>query len=118
MYACITIGPGLIFLALIERVQNGFTAFTKIYGRVPFFYYVIHFYLIHLLTVIAFFLSGYTSDQIVTPDSIFLFRPLDMGFDLWMVYLVWFSVIIALFPLCRWYNRYKSTHSYWWLSYL
>lgn len=118
MYACITIGPGLIFLALIERVQNGFTAFAKIYGRVPFFYYVVHFYLIHALTVLAFFLSGYTTDQIVSPNSIFLFRPLDMGYDLWMVYLVWISVIIALFPLCRWYNRYKSTHSYWWLSYL
>jgi len=41
------------------------------------------------------------------------------GFSLYVVYLIWFVVIIILYPLCKWYDRYKATHKEkWWLSYL
>jgi len=117
MYACITLGPSLIALALLEKVQNGFTTFVQVYGRVPFFYYVIHFYLIHTLTVIAFFLSGYGKNDIVGQTP-FLFRPLTFGYDLWFVYIIWMVVVLLLYPVCKWYNKYKSVHYQWWLSYL
>ncbi|THU40014.1 DUF1624 domain-containing protein [Niastella caeni] len=117
MYACITLGPALIVLALLENVQNRFTEFAKIFGRVPFFYYVLHIYLIHLLTVIAFFIEGYGTKDIVGQTP-FLFRPVQFGYDLWAVYLIWIVVILALYPLCKWYNKYKATHTQWWLSYL
>lgn len=119
MYASITIGPALVVLALIEGVRNKFTDFVKIYGRVPFFYYVLHFYIIHALTVFAFyFVEGLGSKDIVDPNSFFFFRPVKFGYDLWVVYVVWIAVILILYPLCRWYNNYKSTHKQWWLSYL
>jgi len=117
MYACITLGPSIIMLALLEHVQNRFTEFVKVFGRVPFFYYVLHLYLIHILTVIAFYISGYGSKDIAG-QSPFFFRPLTFGYDLGVVYLVWAVVILLLYPLCRWYNKYKSTHTQWWLSYL
>jgi uncharacterized membrane protein len=117
MYTCITIGPALIVLALLENVQNRFTGFVKVYGRVPFFYYVLHFYLIHILTVIAFFASGYGTKDIVPPTG-FLFRPVQFGYNLWVVYGVWAGIVLALYPLCRWYNKYKATHTQWWLSYV
>ena len=117
MYTCITIGPAFIVLALLENVQNRFTEFAKTYGRVPFFYYVFHFYLIHLLTVVVFFASGYGTKDIVRPTA-FLFRPVQFGFSLWVVYLIWAGVDLALYPLCRWYNKYKATHTQWWLSYM
>ncbi len=118
MYASITLGPALIVLALLEGVQNKVTEFAKIYGRVPYFYYVLHFFLIHALTVIAFYASGYGNKDIIDPQSFFYFRPLTYGFDLWVIYVVWISVILLLYPLCKRYNRYKSTHRQWWLSYL
>lgn len=117
MYACITIGPALIALALLENVQNRFAAFVKVFGRVPFFYYVLHIYLIHLLTVIAFYMEGYGSKDIAGPTP-FLFRPVQFGYELWVVYIIWMALILLLYPLCRWYNNYKSTHTQWWLSYL
>jgi hypothetical protein len=41
------------------------------------------------------------------------------GFGLITVYIVWFAVIIALYPICSWYNHYKSNNRHiWWLSYL
>jgi uncharacterized membrane protein len=117
MYACITIGPALVVLALLEHVQNRFTEFVKIFGRVPFFYYVLHLYLIHLLTVILFFAKGYGTKDIVGQTP-FLFRPVTFGFDLWLVYIIWIAVILLLYPLCKWYNKYKSEHTQWWLSYI
>lgn len=117
MYACITLGPSLIMLALLEHVQNRFTEFVKVFGRVPFFYYVLHLYLIHILTVIAFYISGYGAKDIVG-QSPFFFRPLTFGYGLGVVYLIWAVVVLLLYPLCRWYNKYKSTHTQWWLSYL
>jgi uncharacterized membrane protein len=117
MYTCITIGPALVVLALLEDVQNRFTEFVKVFGRVPFFYYVLHLYLIHTLTVILFFATGYGTKDIVGQTP-FLFRPVTFGFDLWLVYIIWIAVILALYPLCKWYNKYKSQHTQWWLSYM
>lgn len=117
MYASIMLGPALIVLALIEKVQNGFTRFVQVYGRVPFFYYVLHFYLIHLLTVIAFFATGFGAKDIVS-NSGFLFRPPAFGFNLVGVYIVWAVVVLALYPLCKRFNTYKSQHAKWWLSYV
>ncbi|MEO7306400.1 MAG: heparan-alpha-glucosaminide N-acetyltransferase domain-containing protein [Ferruginibacter sp.] len=118
LYLCMTIGAGMLFLAFIEKVQNRFTVIMNIYGRVPMFYYILHFYLIHILVVIVFYLQGFSSSDIVTPGLPFLFRPPAFGFNLWGVYAVWAFVVIALYPLCKKYNTYKSTHQKWWLSYL
>ena len=90
----------------------------NIYGRVPMFYYILHFYIIHTLVVIVFYLQGFGSKDIVTPNVPFLFRPNAFGFNLWGVYAVWLFVVIVLYPLCKKYNAYKSTHQKWWLSYL
>ena len=40
------------------------------------------------------------------------------GYSLGATYLVWISLVLLLYPVCKWYNRYKSTHDYKWLSYL
>ena len=40
------------------------------------------------------------------------------GFPLATVYIVWIIVVLLLYPLCQRYERYKSAHKKWWLSYL
>jgi uncharacterized membrane protein len=119
-FLCVTIGGGMILLSLLEGIKNKATDFFRIYGRVPMFYYILHFYIIHLLVVISFFAQGYSSSQIVTPNNPFLFRPSDFGFGLWGVYGIWILVILLLFPLCKKYDRYKTENvsRKWWLSYL
>ena len=118
LFLCMTLGPAILLLAFIEKVQNWFTRAMSIYGRVPMFYYILHFYIIHLIVVITFYLSGFTEKDINGPNHIFLFRPPSFGFSLWGVYAVWLSVFLVLYPLCKKYDRYKSTHQKWWLSYL
>jgi uncharacterized membrane protein len=121
MYMCMTIGPALIFLALIEKVQNGFTNVFRTYGRTAFFYYIMHFYLAHLLCGIAFFMRGHSlQDAINAMQNVpFLFNIPGEGYGLVIVYMIWAFVVISLYPLCKWYDKYKTSHKEkWWLSYL
>lgn len=120
LYSLLTIGVGLIVLSLTENIQNKLTAIFIVYGNVPFFYYVLHFYLIRGINVIVFFLQGFGTNQIVDPthQNPFLFSPKGFGFNLGGVYLVWLLVIFILYFPCRWFSKYKKTHNQWWLSYL
>jgi uncharacterized membrane protein len=120
MYSLITIGAGLVTLSLTEKVQNKFTAIFIVYGSVPFFYYVLHFYLLRIVNVAVFYLQGFGSKDIVDQkhQNPFNFDPPHFGFNLGGVYIVWLCVIIALYFPCRWFSRYKKTHKQWWLSYL
>jgi uncharacterized membrane protein len=118
-YMCMTIGPALLLLALLEYRKNIFSSFAKIYGQVPFFYYVLHFYILHTLLVISFYASGYGTGDITPKSSPFLFRPDNSGYSLGIVYLIWAGVVLILYFPCRWYSRYKLSHKEkWWLHYL
>ncbi|MEP6467136.1 MAG: hypothetical protein ABJB05_12580 [Parafilimonas sp.] len=117
-YLCMTIGPALILLSLIETVQNKFTNILSMYGRVPFFYYVLHFYLIHIICVVLFFATAHTSKDIIDLNTPFLFRPQHFGFNLWILYLIWLFVIIVLYQPCKWFDQYRKSRHQWWLSYL
>jgi uncharacterized membrane protein len=117
-YLCMTIGPGLIFLALIEHVRNRFTNIMNVFGRVPMLYYILHLYLIHLIGVIVFYASGFTSKDIHAQNGLFWFKPDGLGFGLPGVYIVWFITVLLLYPICSKYNQYKSTHRKWWFSYV
>lgn len=117
LFLCMTLGPVLIILALVERARSGFSRLLMVYGNVPFFYYVLHFFMLRVVNVIFFFEAGYTTSQIKVPGSPFLFSPGTFGYPLWVVYLLWLCVIVAMYWPCKWYGRYKQTHKDWWLSY-
>jgi uncharacterized membrane protein len=117
-YLSMTLGPACILLALLENVHTRFSKIISVYGSVPFFYYILHFYLIHTILVIVFFATGHTTSQIVDPNLPFNFRPPTFGYGLPTVYAIWLSVVIALYFPCRWFSEYKKTHSQWWLKYV
>ena len=88
-------------------------------GRVPFFYYVPHIYLLHLLAI------GGTLAMHSDPQFWFGLgvvsggpRPAGWGFSLPVVYCVWVSVVAILYGPCLWFSRVKARRSDWWLSYL
>jgi len=118
LYCSMTIGVCLLILSATEQLNNRFSSILCMYGSVPFFYYLCHWYLIQLLHILTFFATGFTTDQIVNPRSPFLFSPVGFGFNLAGTYVVWVVVIVLLYWPCRWYGKYKKTHRQWWLSYL
>jgi len=117
-FTCMTLGPGLIALALLDNIKDGWFNFVKVYGKVPLFFFAGHFLLAHLLCVIAFFATGHTTDQIVDTNSPFFFRPVEFGFSLRTTYLIWLQVVLLMYYPCKWYGRYKEMHRKWWLSYV
>ena len=116
LYTLITLGPAIIFLAFAERPLNKLTQFISTYGRVPMFYYLLHIYLIHLLALLAAQLSGFGWSAMI---SNYFPQVKGYGFSLAVVYLIWIGVVLVLYPLCKWYDKYKTNHKEkWWLSYL
>ncbi|PWK80024.1 putative membrane protein [Mucilaginibacter oryzae] len=117
-YLCMTLSAGLFLLAMAERFGNRLTRLFAMYGSVPFFYYILHFYLLRLFNIIIFFVSGFNTTDIQPKPTDFSFHPANFGFSLWGVYLVWLAVICTLYLPCRWFSAYKKKHRAWWLSYL
>ena len=121
LYMCLTIGPALLFLAFIDTITNKATDVLKLYGRVALFYYLLHLYLIHLFAVIDYLLRGNSLLDAYSkpPTSPFYFVSAGVGYSLPIVYAVWLLVIVLLYPLCKWYDTYKTSHKEkWWLSYM
>jgi uncharacterized membrane protein len=120
LYTLMTLGPSMIFLAFAEKPLNRFTqAITRV-GRVPMFYYILHLYLIHLLAMLAAEFSGFSWSDMILQRRTWVDPQLKgYGFSLGITYLVWIGVVLLLYPLCKWYDKYKTAHKEkWWLSYL
>ncbi len=121
LYTLVTLGPAFILLAIAEMPLNAFTEKLVVFGRVPFFYYVVHIYLIHTLALIAAVISGFHWSDMILNTKINMVPELKgYGFNLLTVYLVWILLIFLLYPCCKWYNQYKRTHvsERWWMSYI
>src|SRR2546423_8099521 len=120
LYMCMTIGPALLFLAWMEPIHNRLTKVITVYGRVPFFYYLIHFYIIHSLCTVLFFMRGHSLEEGLNAPKGFPVNFIipNEGYSLGTVYLIWAALIIIMYPLCKWYSDYKQSHRSWWLSYL
>ncbi|WP_400080532.1 DUF1624 domain-containing protein [Winogradskyella sp. R77965] len=119
-YTLMTLGPALLFLYAIESIKNRFTNIMIVFGRVPFFYYILHLYLIHLIGMVGLVILGENwQELILTVDRFKSGYLFNIGFDLWVSYAVWILVIIILYPICRKYMQYKANNKdKWWLSYL
>ena len=120
-YLCATLGVLLLLFALADyalerRWIPRALGVVEIYGRVPFFYYVIHFYVLHLLAVIVLMIRMHT---VHAPIEATALRGTASGsFGLPVVYLIWACVVAALYWPCRWFAGVKARRRNWWLSYL
>ena len=121
LFMCATIGPALLFLALAGNTRNRVKKFITVYGRVPFFYYILHFLLIHLLSGAFYLLRGHSFAEGLAPRPLLIpkFVAPTEGYSLFVVYVIWICVVLSLYPLCKWFSDYKLKHKEkWWLSYL
>lgn len=120
LYLLMTLGPAFLFLAWSENVRGRLASALIVFGRVPFFYYILHLYLIHAVAMVAAELTGFGWRSMILSSMVNNSPELKgYGFSLPMVYLVWLGIVVALYPLCAWFNKIKSNNrQLWWLSYL
>jgi uncharacterized membrane protein len=123
-FVLMTLGPAILLLAYFDGRSFKASNAIIVFGRVPMFYFVLHFYLIHTLAVLAAWLRYGTPAGRFTfslmpsmggPRDLF---PANFGYPLWVVYGVWILTVALLYPLCRWFAKVKASRHDWWLSYL
>jgi uncharacterized membrane protein len=121
LFLAMTLGPVLLLLRVFESRTPRLFQPALIVGKVPLFFFVLHFFLIHLLAVLASWLRyGEIGEMFRSPDlAHFPFSPPPgWGAPLPVIYAIWIAVVLLLYPLCRWYAQLKQRSKARWLSYL
>ena len=109
-FLLMTMGPALLVLAYFDRRALMDRHPLVVIGRVPFFYYVVHFWLLHVLA------SFMAWTRYGSASLAFLFNPLPsmggpaelfpagFGYPLWVTYAVWIgrrAAALSGMPLVR-----------------
>jgi uncharacterized membrane protein len=115
LFLAMTLGPAAIFCAFAEDMRGFLKDAFVMFGRVPFAFYVAHFFLIHALSIGLGVLQGFPAGDFFTVG---FFYPRGYGVPLAGVYLVWLLVLVLLYPWVRYMAGVKARNRAWWLSYV
>jgi uncharacterized membrane protein len=120
-FLLMTLGPAILLLWWLDRVEMGDANPLIVFGRVPLFYFVVHLFLIHglavLLAALRFGHAGFMLSPLPSMGGPMVYPP-DYGYGLGGVYAIWLAVVILMYPLCRWFGGVKRRRRDWWLSYV
>jgi uncharacterized membrane protein len=107
LYLAMTIGPELLLLAAVENARGRLAEWVTTFGRVPFFYYVVHVAVIHAMAVVFAWASGAETGWLFGPFP--ADKPSGYGLGLLGVYAIWLAVVVLLYPLCKWFAGRQET---------
>lgn len=120
-FVLVTLGTIFSLWPLLVSLRGPLASVLNTFGATPFFFYVLHIYVLHLLAIAAnaalgrdvsgmfnYLINGFTAPE----------RLADLGFTLPGVYLGWIAVLAVLYLPCRWWQGLKARRRDWWLSYL
>jgi len=119
-FLLMTLGPIIALIPLLEGLRGAVGRWIALFGRVPFFYYMLHIPLIHLLALIVSKIRlGFVSPWLFTNHPMGNPEPPDgYVWSLPLLYLVWAIAIVLLYFPCQWFADLKANRSDWWLKYL
>lgn len=115
LFLLITLGPMAIICAKADKMSGWLKDTLVMFGKVPFAFYIAHFYLLRLFNMILANYQGFEPHEMMT---LFFFLPTSYGVSLGEVYIGWLLTIIILYPFCKWVAEVKSRRKDWWLSYI
>ena len=118
LFLLMTLGPALL---LLWAVDGKAAPVPGTYGKVPLFYYLVHFALIHLIAVgVCYARYGQIHWMFESPSlaQAPFTRPPGWGLSLPWVYSCWAITVCCLYPLCKWYARIRQQRRHPLLSYL
>jgi uncharacterized membrane protein len=119
LFCLATLGILFFIIAYSDNFNSKVKSITSVYGKVPLFYFIVHFYVVHLITIFILFMQGFQWEQMEFATGTFG-RPkgIESGLPLWEIYIIWLFVVVLLYQPCVWFGKFKSEKKYWWLSYL
>jgi uncharacterized membrane protein len=118
LYLLMTLGPAITLLAVFDWRGAGIATKPLVtLGRVPLFYYLLQWPLIHLLAVGVNAALGQDYKWLLGNGP---FEPkANYGYSLPVVYLMWGVTLLLIYAPCAWFAGLKKRHRDWrWLSYL
>ncbi len=120
LFLLMTLGPTIALIPVLEKARGPIARWMTVFGKVPFFYYILHIPLIHAIALIV---SQIRMGTIV--PWLFANHPMGSGrapagymWSLGLLYLVWLIVVIVLYFACRWYADAKERRRAPWMAYL
>jgi len=119
-FLLMTLGPIIAVMPFLESARGALSRVIAMFGRVPFFFYVLHIPLIHALALIVSKIRlGYVSPWLFTNHPMGNPEPPDgYTWTLPLLYSVW-AITIALFYFpCRRFAEVKATSRASWLRYI
>ena len=123
-FLLMTLGPALLILGVFDGITFARRNPLIVFGRVPLFYFVLHFFAAHAAAVLmaaavygsaAWAFMWQPVPSMGGPQAAF---PPDFGYGLWVSYVMWIVIVAGLYPLCARFARLKEHRRDWWLSYL
>ena len=110
LFLLMTLGPTILLIPVLEPARGRVARVLTVFGRVPFFYYVLHIPLIHTIALLISLVrtpqsTGWliANHPMMPPDV-----PAGYMWSLKLLYAVWAVVIVMLYFACRWYARKKA----------
>lgn len=119
-FLLMTLGPTIAVIPLLDNARGAVARWLTVFGRVPFFYYVLHIPLIHVLAIVVSRIrmgevSGwlFASHPMAPPPP-----PEGYTWSLPLLYLVWAIAVVMLYGACRWYAGLKARRRDWWMKFV
>jgi uncharacterized membrane protein len=121
LFVLMTLGPALLILRALDGGTPRFLRPALVFGRVPLFYFVLHFSLIHALAVMLCYAQNGAVHWMFESPTLGDFpftTPPGWGVSLPMVYVIWIGVVLTLYPVCAWFGAVKRRRPGGWLRFL
>lgn len=120
LFLLMTLGPTIALIPILESARGQLARWLGVFGRVPFFYYVLHIPLIHVVAVLISLVRtpAHTSWLIANHPMMPPDVPAGYMWSLALLYAVTAAVVMALYFPCRWFAGLKARRKEVWLSYL
>jgi uncharacterized membrane protein len=122
-FLLMTLGPTIALIPLLDRARGGgrVAQWLTVFGRVPFFYYLLHIPLIHALALVVSLIRTGAVDPWLFTNHPMAAGDLPEGYmwGLGLLYLVWAIAVVLLYFPSRWYAELKARRTdLRWLKYL
>ena len=92
-----------------------------VFGRVPFFFYILHVYFIHFFAMITAEFTGFGWESMILKQPIMILPSTleGFGFNTLIMLILWICFVAFMYPLCKKFGQYRINNKQKkWLSYL
>src|SRR3954447_19303521 len=119
-FLLMTLGPAIALLPALERASGPVARALTVFGRVPFFFYLLHVPLIHALALIVSRIRLGAVHPWLCATHPMRNPPAPPGYpwSLLLLYVVWAIAVVLLYVPCRWFADLKTRRQDWWLRYV